>query len=157
MQTRLVFSESYEKFEDKYERRNHSVGVSMWEFEWCPKCRYKIFRKRKYKKLAEACIRRAASRWGIKWVELNAQPDHVHGTAAIPMTMSPSQALHKLKGISAKLFFEKCPNMRKRYPRGHLWSRGKFAASLGFITVEVANNYVKNQDKHHGTVWAIED
>jgi len=115
-----------------------------------------MFRKWKYKKLVEACIRRAASLWKIKWIELNVQPDHVHGTATIPMTMSPSQALHKLKGISAKLFFEKCPNARKRYPRGHLWSRGKFAASLGFIQIEVANDYVRNQDKHHGTVWIME-
>jgi putative transposase len=157
MQQKLVVSESYEKNKDRYERRNHSVGVSMWEFEWCPKYRYKMFRKWKYKKLVEACIRYAASSWRIKWIELNVQPEHVHGTAAIPMTMSPSQALHKLKGVSAKKFFEKHPDARKRYPKGHLWSRGKFAASLGFIQIEVANNYVRNQDKHHGTVWIMED
>jgi putative transposase len=156
MQKKLIFSESYEKFEDKYERGNHYVGVSMWEFEWCPKYRYRMFRKWKYKRLVEACIRRAASRHKIKWIELNVQPDHVQGTAAIPMTMAPSKALQLLKGISAKLFFEKHPDARKRYPKGHLWSRGKFAASLGFIQVEVANEYVRNQDQHRGTVWIIE-
>ena len=149
MQEKLVFSESYERFEDKYEKGNHWVGVSMWEFEWCPKYRYKMFRKWKYKKLVEACIRYAASRHKIKWIELNVQPDHVHGTALIPMTMSPSQALHKLKGVSSKKFFEKHPKARLRYPKGHLWSRGKFAASLGFIQIERAVDYVKNQDLHH--------
>ena len=58
---KLVFSESYERFEDKYERGNHSIGISMWEFEFCPKYRYKMFRKWKYKKLIEACIKKAAS------------------------------------------------------------------------------------------------
>ena len=156
MQKQILISESYEQNEDKYERGNHIVGVSMWEFEWCPKYRYKMFKKWKYKKLAEGCIRRAASLHKIKWIELDVQPEHIQGTAAIPMTMSPSQALQFLKGISAKLFFEKHPNARKRYPNGHLWSRGKFAASLGFIQIEVANEYIRNQDVHHRTVWMME-
>ena len=158
MQKQIVLSESYNKmYEHEYERGNHMVGVSRWEFEWCPKYRYNMFRKWKYKKLVEACIRRAASMWGIKWIELSVQPDHVQGTASIPMDKSPSWALHKLKGISAKLFFEYHPKARLRYPKGHLWSRGKFAASVGFITIEDANEYVRNQDQHHGTVWIMEE
>ena len=157
MQEKLVFSESYEKFEDKYERSNHMIGTSMWEFEFCPKYRYKMFRKWKYRKLVEACRRRAASEYRIKWIELNVQPDHVHGTAKIPLTMAPTKALQLLKGRSSYLFFRYHEKARLRYPKGHLWARGKFGASLGFIQVEVANNYVKNQDRHHETVWIMED
>jgi len=51
---------------NEYERNNHSVGLSMWHFEWCTKYRYKMFRKEKYLKLVEACIRRAASLHSIK-------------------------------------------------------------------------------------------
>jgi putative transposase len=157
MQTQILLSESYEKYTDKLEKNSHMVGISMWDFEWCPKYRYKMFRKWKYMKLAEACIRRAASLYKIKWIELSVQPDHVQGTAAIPMTMSPSQALHKLKGISSKLFFEHCPKARLRYPKGHLWARGKYGVSVGFVSIDVVNEYVRNQDKHHGTVWIMED
>jgi len=156
METQKQFSESYVEYEDRYERGSHMVGISIWEFEWCPKYRYKMFRKWKNRKLVEACIRRAASRHGIRWIELNVQPEHVHGTAAIPMRMSPSYALQLLKGGSAYLFFKHCPKARLRYPKGHLWSPGKFAASLGFISIERANDYVRNQDAHHGTVWVIE-
>ena len=127
----------------------------MWEFEWCPKYRYKMFQKWKYRKLAEACIRKSAFEHGIKWIELNVQPEHIQGTAAIPMTMSPSKALQLLKGRSAYLFFRNHPKARLRYPKGHLWSIGKFAASLGFVQIDVVNEYVKNQDSHHGTIWAI--
>ena len=157
MQTKLLVSESYEKNINKYERGNHHVGISMWEFEWCPKYRYKMFRKWKYRKLIEACIRRAASMHKIKWIELNVQPEHIQGTASIPMTMSPSKALQYLKGISSRLFFKYHPKARLRYPKGHLWSRGRFATSLGFVQIDVVNEYVKNQDQHHGTVWVIED
>ena len=156
METQILISESYERNKNKYEKGSHHVGISMWEFEWCPKYRYKMFQKWKYKKLVEACIRRAASLHEIKWIELNVQPEHIQGTAAIPMTMSPSKALHLLKGISARLFFLHHEKARLRYPKGHLWSRGKFAASLGFIQIEVVNEYVRRQDEHHGTIWIME-
>jgi len=156
MQKQILISESYEKNINKYERGNHHVGISMWEFEWCPKYRYKMFGKWKYRKLAEACIRRAASEHEIKWIELNVQPNHVQGTASIPLTMSPSKALQLLKGRSA-FFFKNHEKARLRYPKGHLWARGRFAASLGFVQVEVVNEYVRNQDEHHGTVWVMED
>ena len=28
---------------------------------------------------------------------------------------------------------------------------------VGFVQIEVVNEYVGNQDEHHGTVWIIED
>ena len=75
-----------------------------------------MFRKWKNKKLVDICVRRTASLHGIKWIELDVQPEHISGTAAIPMAMSPSKVLQYLKGISSKLFFEKCPKARLRYP-----------------------------------------
>ena len=151
MKQKLLISDSSKK----YERGNHFVGVSMWTFEWCPKYRYKMMTNPEKRALVNGCIRFAASSWKIKILELNVQPDHIHLTACIPMTMTPSMALHKLKGISAKKIFEKVPNFRKRYPKGHFWSTGKFAASVGFISVEAANEYVRNQDNHHETIWTV--
>ncbi|MEK6871310.1 MAG: hypothetical protein AABX16_00230, partial [Nanoarchaeota archaeon] len=60
------FIKSYAIYADKYERGNHIVGKSMWEFEWCSKYRYNMFRKWKYKKLVEYCIRKAATEKNIK-------------------------------------------------------------------------------------------
>jgi putative transposase len=112
-----------------------------------------MFGKWKYRKLVEACIRRAATEHKIKWIELNVQPDHIHGTASISLDMSSIKAVQLLKGRSEKLFFEYHPRARLRYPKGHLWSIGKNITSLGFISIEVANEYVRNQDEHHETVW----
>src|SRR3989338_3096386 len=156
MEAQIQLSESYEKNKNEYIRSSHMVGLSVWEFEWCPKYRYKMFRKWKYKKLVEACIRKAAFEHKIKWIELNIQPDHVQGTAEIPFTMSPSKALQLLKGRSSFLFFRYHSKARLRYPKGHLWSRGRFASSLGFVQIEVVNEYVRNQDIHHKTVWIME-
>ncbi|MEK6872181.1 MAG: hypothetical protein AABX16_04730 [Nanoarchaeota archaeon] len=43
MQTQLSISGSYT--ENKFERGNHIIGLSIWEFEWCTKYRYKALRK----------------------------------------------------------------------------------------------------------------
>lgn len=155
MEQQVVLSESFNE-NRKYQRGNHYIGASMWHFEWCTKYRYKAFGKWKNKKLMEACIRQVAFRHGIKFMELDVEPEHVHGTIILPITMSPATAKKLLKGGSAFLFFKYCPNMKKRYPQGHLWSKGTFVTSIGFIQVEQANEYVRNQEKHHETIWTKE-
>ena len=146
METQVLISESYA---EKYERSSHSVGVSMWHFEWCTKYRLKMFRKESQINLITACIRRVASMREINILELNVQPEHVHCVVGIKLSVSPAYALQILKGGSARLFFANSPKARLRYPKGHLWSPGKFAASLGFIQIEKAVDYVRNQDMHH--------
>ena len=134
----------------KYSRHSHTVGDSMWHLEWCPKYRYEMFRKLKYKNLAEGCIRKAANEHKIEIIELSVMPDHVHCEVSIPLTMTPSKALQLIKGRRSYVFFRAHPRARLRYPQGHLWSRGKFAASIGYSDVEKTRTYIRNQEIKHG-------
>ena len=136
--------------ENQYERYEHSVGKIMLHLEWCTKYRYKMFQKFEYKNLISACIRRAASLHQIEMMELNVQPEHVHCVVGVSFSLSPSKVLQILKGISAKLFFEHHVKAKLRYPKGHLWSPGKFGSSVGFVQLDVVGSYVRNQDSHHG-------
>lgn len=147
MEKQTNLSESYT---EKYKHYAHGVGTLMFHLEWCTKYRYKMFRKEENRKLLEACIRRAASMHEIKIIEVNVQPEHVHCVVLVKFSLSVSKVLQLLKGISARLFFEKKEHARLRYPRGHLWSRGKFAATVGFVQIDVVREYVRNQDEHHG-------
>lgn len=76
-------------------------------------------------------------------------PEHIHCEVQVALSMSASKVLQILKGLSAKLFFEKNPKARLSYPRGHLWGRGKFATSVGFVQEEVVRRYIENQEAHH--------
>jgi len=145
METQILIGSMPEEYKQTYERGSHHVGISMWHFEWCSKYRYKMFAKLKYRNLAIGCIRRAASEHRIKILEIEVMPDHIHVVIGLPGTLSPSKAMQLLKGRSAFLFFRMHPKSRSRYPKGHLWSRGKFWASVGFIQVDKAREYVKNQ------------
>jgi len=132
-----------------YEHYQHSVGLMLLHLEWKPKYAYKMFRKFEQKNLCAACIRRAASLHNIKIIVLSVMPEHVHCEVQVSLNISASRVLQILKGLSAKLFFEKNPKARLRYPKGHLWSRGKFASSVGFVQEEVVRNYIENQEEHH--------
>lgn len=108
-----------------------------------------MFGNQKYLNLITVCIRRAALIHKIKIIELNIQPEHVYCVVEVSLTVSPTIALQYLKGVSARLFFQFHKRARLRYSKGQLWSPGKFAASLGFIQLNVAKEYVRNQDAHH--------
>jgi len=150
MEQLLTISESCTKPKiNYYEHFSHSVGVMMLHLEWKPKYAYRMFRKEDQKNLMSACIRRAASLHGIKIIVLSVMPEHIHCEVKVSLNMSASKVLQILKGLSAKLFFKKNPKARLRYPKGHLWSRGKFAASVGFVQEEIVRNYIINQEEHH--------
>ena len=136
---------------NQYKHVAHSVGIMMLHLEWVTKYRYKIFRKIKYRNLMNACIRRSASRNGIKIIEIDVQPEHVHCVVEVSFSISASKVLQFLKGGSARLFFQFAEKMRLRYPRGHLWSRGKFASSVGFVQLDTVKDYVRNQSVKHST------
>jgi len=146
METQIGLSESYG---EKYKHYAHSVGTIMLHLEWCTKYRYEMFRKEENKNLLTACIRRAASTHDIKIIEPHVQSEHIHCVVLVKFSMSTSKVLQLLKGISSRLYFEHKEKARLRYPRGHLWSRGNFASSVGFVQLDVVRNYVRNQDVHH--------
>jgi len=136
---------------NRYKHLEHSVGVMMLHLEWATKYRYKMFGKIKYKNLIEACIRQAASRNRIKIIEIDVQPEHIHCVVEVGFSITVSRVLQLLKGGSARLFFQFHEKARLRYTKGHLWSRGKFASSVGFVQLDKVRDYVRNQSEHHST------
>ena len=133
----------------KFQHYAHKVSVNVHHLEWCTKYRYNMMRWDKYKNLCEDTIQKVAERHGIKIRELGVQPEHVHISIELPPSMSQSKALQLLKGGSSYLIFRAQPKFRLRYPRGHFWSPGAYAGSVGHNTVEVVDNYVKEQASVH--------
>jgi len=120
----------------------------LYHFGWCPK--KALFRKELLcRKRREEILREVAERHGIGIVDVSVMADYVHFIAGIPPTMSVSEALNLLKGGSSYELFRAKPNFRKRYPKGHFWSPGKFYRSVGDSDLETTRNYVRNQRYVH--------
>ena len=133
-------------------RHKHSVGWNTWHFQWVTKYRYNVFKKERLKNICVVAVEEAARRAEIEIIDMEVDIDHVHVIANLPMTMGPTKAVQLLKGFSARVIFQLVPNLRKQYPRGHLWTPGKFAASVGHITLEKAKNYL---EAHHAKAYFL--
>lgn len=129
-------------------RENHCARRSVWHMEWCTKYRYQMMRKQDNRKLVEACIRQAAKRHNIKIVAIAVMPEHVHVVVDLPKGTDEERAAKLLKGFSAWKIFRVKEQFRLRYPKGHFWSRGYMARTVG-LDEEKAIWYVKNQQAHH--------
>ena len=131
------------------EHSNHKVGINFWHVTWATKYRYNMFAKFEYKNLCEACIRKVASNHGIKIHVISVMPDHVHALVTLPKGMTDSKAMQLLKGGSAYLFFRHHEKARLRYPKGHLWSAGGCAVTVGYNQLSDTEHYILEQAKHH--------
>ena len=128
----------------------HAIGQSAFHIVWRPKYNVSVFSRTEYRDIAESAIKEVAQKWKIEIKILKVMPNHVHCFAEIPTTMTLSFAIQILKGGSAKIFFEKCRIWKNYFHKGHkeahLWSPGKFYRSVGCVTEEVVENYIKNSN-----------
>ena len=131
-------------------RMSHTVGLNFWHFEWCTKYRYDMMKKPGLKNLVMAAIRKSAKEYGIKIHILKILPDHIHMVATLPNNMTDSRARMLLKGRSAYIIFRNREHVRLRYPKGHFWSAGSCAVTVGYNDLDSITEYIKNQEKHHG-------
>jgi len=129
----------------------HKVGVNVHHLEWCTKYRYSMFKQDKYKNLCEKTLRETAERYQINIRELFVMPEHIHISVEVPLSMSQSKVLQILKGNLSYQLFKQQPKFRMRYPKGHFFSPGAYTSSVGYNTIEIVDNYIKNQKDIHQT------
>jgi len=125
-------------------RSSHAVGQNCFHFTWSPKYRYPVFRFPNYVKEMDQIIHEVAKKHDIIIHELCIESDHIHCFASFSSNISISKVLQLIKGGSSYVFRKKHIAMRKYKA---LWSRGKFYRSVGSITVDAVNKYIK--DTHH--------
>ena len=112
------------------------------------KYRYNCLRKQSVMNDCEAGFREF-ERCGFKFGPVGFGGSHVHFRVDIPKQYSVEVAEIMLKSRSSKRIFEKHPNFRKRYPRGSFWSGYEHHESTGRKDMNVADDYIRSQEKHH--------
>ena len=74
-----------------------------------------MFKSPHLNNLCVIAIQEVAKRHEIEILEIEVDIYHIHVVCSIPMTMTPTKALHLLKGFSAKFLFTLVLGFRKRY------------------------------------------
>lgn len=88
--------------------------------------------------------------YNIDIVELEIREDHLHMVVRGEPKMSPSDVMQIIKSISAREFFRRYPEIKKRYFwGGKLWTQSYFFETIGNANEEVIRAYVRGQLLEH--------
>ena len=104
--------------------------------------------------MASGCRRlfyEIAERYGYKILALEVMEDHVHLFLEMHPTHSVSKTFQLFKGISARHLFAEYPQIKRQLWGGHLWHSGKFFRSVGEVTSERIEFYIK--ESQHGGIF----
>ncbi len=115
----------------------------------CPaKYRRVVFTEEVDEILKKVCLE-IEDRYEIKFLEIGTEKDHVHFLIQTIPVYSPSSIVQKIKSITAKKIFERCPEIKKKLWGGEFWTRGYYIGTVGkYGNEEVIKNYVKNQGRN---------
>ena len=81
---------------------------------------------------------------GADVIAIGGMPDHVHVLVRIPMTISISEIVRRMKGASSRLVTHVL-----RWPEPFKWQGGYGAFSVSKGNVPAVRRYVLNQEQHH--------
>jgi len=133
-----------------YKHYSTSVGNNLKTIQITTKYRYKMMRKILIRTYCKVAIEEACKKHKIEVVIIKVLDEHSHLIVDCPRTMSDAKLMQIIKGLSAYILFRLCPELRKRYSRGHFWNKGYFCQGCG-TDFERALNYVQNQELHHAS------
>ena len=119
----------------------------MYHFVWIPKYRHKVFLE-PYRSSLKTIIEKIGYDYNIEIIELEIPEDHIHMVIRTLPKVSPSEVIRVIKSISAREFFKKFPDIKKKYFwGGKLWTQSYFVETIGNANEEVIREYVRNQLK----------
>ncbi len=125
--------------------KKHNVSVLLYHIVCPAKYRRAVFTPGVDEKLKEICAD-IALRYGIEFLEIGTDEDHVHFLVQSVPTYSPTRIVRTIKSITAKEIFRQMPEVKKQLWGGEFWSDGYFISTVGtHATEEIIKQYVKNQ------------
>ena len=134
-------SDRYIKISDRRRSSYHLVFV--------PKYRYKVFKNKYIQILFKDVLNNLAKNKGMFFYAMEVVSNHVHMFIEIPKNLTIDYVIRYLKSQTARFLFSAFPGFRKRYPRGHFWSKYEYHESIGNTTAKTIIHYINvGQAKH---------
>lgn len=133
----------------KFQYNNHSIGQNSFHLIWCPKYRYRVLKIVEINKVCEGILRLVARQQGYKIYELKVMEDHIHMFVEFSPHISISKVFQEFKGVSSRVLRRRFSWLKKVYPKGNMWSPGKFFRSVGCVTSNVIEDYIRNSNNNY--------
>ena len=89
-------------------------------------------------------LRKLCDQKGVKMIEAEACPDHIHILLSIPPKYSVAEIMGYLKGKSSLMIFDRHANLKYKYGNSRFRCRGYYVDTVGKNKKKIAE-YIRNQ------------
>lgn len=122
---------------------DHAIQYScQYHVIFCPKYRRKVLLPPLDDRLKELLLEKQEA-YDYSVMAMEIMPDHIHLLLDVDPRIGIVSIVGKIKGYTSHIIRKEFPWMKKRLPS--LWTRGKFIASVGSVTLEVVQKYIDSQ------------
>ena len=121
----------------------HSKWRCKYHIVFAPKIRRKVIYGKLRAEIGQI-LRKLCERKGVKIIEAECCPDHIHMLVEIPPHLSVSQFMGYLKSKSSLMIFERFANLKYKYGNRHFWCRGYYVDTVGKYEGAI-REYIQNQ------------
>jgi len=126
----------------RWKRSTTTVYNISYHLIWCPKYRRKVLTGDAETRLKELLAEKAGQ-IDIEIVQMEIMPDHVHLFVKATPVNSPHYIVQQLKGYTSRVLRQEFPSLKSRLPS--LWTRSYYCESVGHISEETVQKYIKDQ------------
>ena len=131
---------------ENYRKSSHTVYDLKYHIVWITKYRKPILRGEIAERV-RALIREICKAKDVEILKGHISRDHVHIFISVPPHISVSQMVQAIKGKSSRKMMMEYKSLNRAFWGRHMWARGYFVASSGYVTDEVIMKYIEEQGK----------
>ena len=134
---------------DEHIAKSHNRTLLLFHLVFPAKYRRKVFTPDVAETLKRTCVEIEACNYGIRFVEIGMEEDHVHMLVQSIPTVSVSKMVTIIKSVTAREIFKNHPRIKKEILwGGNLWASGYYANTVGmYASRDTIEKYIQNQGK----------
>ncbi|MHB8126633.1 MAG: IS200/IS605 family transposase [Desulfitobacteriaceae bacterium] len=125
----------------EYRRTQTTVSLINYHFVFCPRYRRKVLVSEVEKRFKEL-LPSICQEIEVNIVALEVMPDHVHVFLNALPSISPSDIMAKVKGVTSRTLRQEFKHLR-HLPS--LWTRSFFCSTAGNVSSETIQRYIEEQ------------
>ena len=125
-----------------YRTTETTVYCCRYHVIFCPKYRRKVLINGIDERFKEIVLSMQENENFIV-LEMEVMPDYVHLLLDVDPTIGINVVVSRIKGKTAHILTREFPEIRRRIPT--LWTRSKFIATVGSVSLETVEEYIKSQ------------
>ena len=127
---------------NKYRTTETTVYCCRYHIIFCPKYRRKVLSEPITERFKQIVMSMQQEQ-NFYVLGMEVMPDHVHLLLDIDPTIGVNVVVARIKGKTAHILNREFPELTRKLPT--LWTRSKFIATVGSVSLEVVKKYIEEQ------------